>query len=464
MIDPPMDHEGFQRVPPHDIQSEVCVIGAVMLRPSDCAEAMKLLGPDDFYRPAHQLLWSMLTEMVDRGEPLDLVTTKAELEHRGQLAAAGGWDYLAAIVEGVPSSANSASYAKTVCDRARLRKIISLGTALVSDAYATMAEADELASSATTALAQLLETGQAGRTQTVHEAVAEVLSRSEAVQRGDIPPGLMTGFRCLDEKIQGLQEGNMLTIAGSTGVGKTALALKMLMNMAREGVACKVFSNEMNTHEVGMRLLQMASGVCGLVVRGGRQLVADWQKTNFAAEEFASWGKAFEITDEPMTVEQMVHETQAMQGRAGRMPGVVMVDYAQIVPVSGNMTSYEKVTHAARGVKALGQKLGVVTVLLSQLNRGPDRDKREPEDYELKGSGELEQASNHLILLWDPEKGDGEPHMAPHGGKLIHARIAKGRDNAKTPWRGSGEIRLAFHGPTTDYTEIATTPETEVRR
>ena len=442
----------YSRIPPHDIQAEVCVIGAVMLRAADCVEAMKLLKPSHFYRPAHQVLWSVLTDMTDKGVGIDLVTVKAELEFRGQLPAVGGLDYVVAIVEGVPSSANSAYYAKIVYDRHRLRELIVLGNSLASNAFATFADPTALASEATTDLCQLLETGQVGRTQTAYAAAKEVLEQSERVQKDGVSPGLLLGIHGIDEKMEGLQPSDVCVVAGASSVGKTALALAFVRYAAGGGVACKVFSNEMSTAQVATRLLQAMSGVNGLKIRGGHQSAEDWGATSAALEELGRWGSGVEVTDEPMTVAQMLHETQAMQGRCGRMPGLVVIDYAQIVPGKGDLR--ERVTAVARGVKELAMRLSTAVVLLSQLSRDAAKQHRPPTKEELRETSELEQAANHVLLLYDPTDAGREAETAPEGGKVIWLRIAKGRDNATTPWEGPGRIRLAFFGPTTDYREL----------
>jgi len=446
------DAYGIERVPPHSIEAEVCVIGAMFYSVRDCAGAMALLEPEHFFRPAHQLLWSTLVEMVGRGLPLDLVTVKQFLVDRGQFASLGGPDYLVEIVEGVPSSARATSYAETVFEKARLRELISLGANLVNNGYATMAEPDALSSDAAEKLSRIMQSGTTNRTQTAYEASRRVLVESESVQMKETPAALSLGFPRIDACTGGgVRPGQVIYVGADTSVGKSALVIKWLVNVAmRQEVGVKLFSAEMSNMEVGQRLLQVMSGVNGLKIQTGGMLAQDWQNANNALEEMRQWGDAVELSDEPMTVPQMRAEASAMELRCPRKIGLVIIDYLQIIDGPGQDVR-TRIMDITRGLKMMAKSLMVPIIVPSQFSRGFKKDRRAPETHDLKESASIEHDADGIILLHRPDP----PETCPEGGKIIHAKIAKWRNGRTTEWEGPGSIRLVFNAPTTDYTEIA---------
>jgi len=444
--------DSFVRVPPHSIEAEVCVIGSLILRPPDCADAMKLLTPEHFYRPAHGLIWSALVDMVARSIPVDLVTLREELLRRNQLASVGGIEYAVTIAEGLPSSANATHYAKTVLEKHRLRELIVLGTGLVSDAYATTAEADDLSSRTAESLSRLLETGTANRTVTAYDAAQRVLVESESVQSGETPAALSLGFKSLDEcSGGGVRPGQVIYVGADTSVGKTSLVTKFLINVAlRQEVGVKMYSAEMSNMEVGQRLIQIMSGVNGLMIQRGGMQPGHWQAANEAVETMRQWGKSVELTDEPLTVAQMRAEITAMQTRCPLRVGLAIIDYLQIIASTSDRGIRERIMEITRDLKIMAKALMIPIIVPSQFSRGWKKENRPPEIHDLKESSTIEHDADGIILLHRPFP----PQMAPEGGTIIWARVAKWRNGKPTEWEGEDAIRLVFTGPTTDYREL----------
>ena len=441
------------RVPPHSIEAETCAIGALMLRQSDCVDAMKLLTPSHFYRPAHQIIWSILVSMVERSIPIDLVSSKDELLKTGQLSSIGGIEYLTQIVEGVPSSANATYYAGIVFEKARLRDLIVLGSTLVHDAYATMADADGLSSGAAERLSRLMETGTTNRTLTVYEAARRVLVESESVQAGEIPAALSLGFPQIDDCAGGgVRPGQVIYVGADTSVGKTALVTKWLTNVAlRQEAGVKMFSAEMTNMEVGQRMIQIMSGVNGLMIQRGGMQAGEWRNANAAVETMRTWGKSVELTDEPLTVAQMRAEITAMQTRCPLRVGLAIIDYLQIIESAEDRGVRERIMGITRGLKIMAKALMIPIIVPSQFSRGWKKENRPPEIHDLKESGTIGHDGDGIILLHrlDP------PQTAARGGSIVWAKVAKWRNGRTTEWEGPGSIRLVFNAPTTDYTEIA---------
>ena len=453
-MNPPIDHEGFQRVPPHAIEAETCVIGAMLYSVADCGEAMRILDPEHFYRPAHQIIWQAMLGMVENRIPVDLVTLKQHLVDRDQYTNIGGDDYTSAIMEGVPSSARATTYAKTVHEKWRLRELIRLGSNVCNDAYATMADAGTLASGAAETLCGLLETDKAKRQVTAHEAGKMVLAEARAVKEGLKAPGLSTGFATVDGCIGGgFKPGQLVVVAADTSVGKSALLLKLLVNAVLiSGVPAALYSAEMSNLELGQRLVQMQSGVNGLDIQMGRYNDADWFDMQKAVDDMSTWGERFRLTDSPMTVAQMRVDAMAMRMQLGEKLGLVGIDYLQILPAPDERNIRERIAGITRGTKLMAKDIEAPVLLLSQFSRAFKSEHREPEIRDLRESKTIEDDADVIILLHRPDP----PVTLAGGGREIWVKIAKARGGRTTEWTGASSIRFCFFGPTTDYTELRT--------
>src|SRR6478736_3462430 len=208
----------FDRTPPQSIEAEQSVLGAMMLSKDAIADVVEILRPNDFYRPAHQVIYDSVLDLYGRGEPADAVTVSAELTRSGQLSRVGGAPYLHTLISMVPTAANAGYYAEIVADRATLRRLVQAGTRIVQMGY--------------------------------------------DASSGGTGTGIPTGFQQLDEITNGLHPGQMITVAGRPGSGKSTLALDFARSAAvKNGKPAVIFSLEMSKIEIMMRMFSAEATV-----------------------------------------------------------------------------------------------------------------------------------------------------------------------------------------------------------
>jgi replicative DNA helicase len=236
-----------------------------------------------------------------------------------------------------------------------------------------------------------------------------------------------------------------VVIAASTSIGKTAIALRMAANVAAAGGVVKVFSVEMSTDELGARLLAMWSGVDGLRIAQGRVGEHDRGRLERAQAEFARWGRNVELTDRPLTVPQMGAELRRMGHRLNKQIDLAVIDYLQIVPGHEGDNIREKINGITRAAKLMAQELRVPVLLLSQLSRTAQAERRPPELHDLKESSSIEQDADGVILLH--RRHDARADVVS-GNVEIDAKIAKWRNGLTTQW---GQLSLTFRRDTADF-------------
>jgi replicative DNA helicase len=272
------------------------------------------------------------------------------------------------------------------------------------------------------------------------------MDRAERVAAGQEPAGLSLGWRDLDDASGGgLRPGQLVVIAASTSIGKTAISLRMASNVAATGGAVKVFCVEMSVDELGSRLLAMHSGVDGLLIARGRIGERDRGRLEQAQAEFARWGRNVELTDRPLTVPQMGAELRRMGHRLNKQIDLAVIDYLQIVPAHEGDNLREKINAITRAAKLMAQELKIPVLLLSQLSRTSQSERRPPELHDLKESSSIEQDADGVILLH--RRHDARVDIMS-GNVEIDAKIAKWRNGMTTQW---GQLSLNFRRSTADF-------------
>ena len=450
------------RIPPQDVVAERHVLGLALAGGAPYGTAgehflkmRSIVKAADFFVPAHVALWQALEAMHAAGKPIEFAAVAAELRATGKLGAvgqAGGTDedgaaYLTELVEGYSfSTANADHYAGIVRERSHKRQIIMAGAEMIEAGYDATAEAADVIRDAEQRLYALAPSRALGRTLTVAEAAQRAIDRAGRVAAGEEPPGLSLGWHDLDlASGGGLRPGQLVVVAAATSIGKTALALKMAGNVAGAGGVVKVFSVEMSADELGARLLAMHSGVNGLRIAQGRIGERDRERLEQAQAEFARWGRNVELTDRPLTVPQMGAELRRMGHRLNQQIDLAVIDYLQIVPAHEGKDIREKINCITRAAKLMAQELRVPVLLLSQLSRTAQAERRPPELHDLKESSSIEQDADGVILLH--RRADARVDVMS-GNVEIDAKIAKWRNGMTTSW---GQLSLSFRRETADF-------------
>ena len=377
------------RVPPHNLQAEESLLGAMLLSRDAIVSAVEIqLDADDFYKPAHGHIFDAITSLYAQGEPADPVTVADELARADLLEAVGGASVLISLQASTPAIGNAGRYARIVEEMALLRRLIGvageiaeLGYGLPEDVPGAVDEAEAL----------VFDVAQRRVTDSVsplRELLSQHLDHLEALyERNETITGIPTGFTDLDQQLAGLQPSNLVIVGGRPGTGKTSLALGIAAHAALEAhIPVLVFSLEMSHRELTQRLLCSEARVDATRMRNGRLLEADWPKISNAVGRLAE-ADIF-IDDNPrLTVMEIRAKARRMKSRHGL--GLIVVDYLQLMSGRTNAENRQvEVSEISRGLKILARELAVPVVALSQLSRNLEtRADKRPVLADLRESG-----------------------------------------------------------------------------
>jgi replicative DNA helicase len=364
------------RVPPHSIEAEQSVLGAVLLDNAAWEKIGDVLREEDFYRHDHRLIWQHLSRLLERNQPADVLTLQDALKSTGKLDEAGGLKYLNALASGTPSAANVRRYAEIVRDRAVLRRLIS-----VSDDIATTAlnpagrDTRQILDEAESKVFQISEDGSRGRAgfQDLQSVLAQVVERVDDLYNRENPndiTGVPTGFIDLDRMTSGMQPGDMIILAARPSVGKTAFALNICEHVAiDQGMPVAVFSMEMGAAQLAMRLVCSVGRIDQQRLRTGRLTEDDWPRLTSAIQKMQDANLFIDETPalNPLELRARARRLARQYGKLG----LVMVDYLQLMSGTGNSNENRatEVSEISRSLKALAKELHVPVIALSQLSR-----------------------------------------------------------------------------------------------
>ncbi|MFC5281726.1 replicative DNA helicase [Arcanobacterium canis] len=431
-------NSSFERTPPQNIEAEMSVLGGMMLSKDAIAEVVEVLRTDDFYRPAHAIVFEVIMDLFSRGEPADAVLVGGELDRRGKLEQIGGRAYLHTLVAGVPTAANTAYYAQIVREQAQLRSLVEVGTRITQLGYNT--EGGDVAALLNMAQSEVYAMTQSRASHdyaAVREVIPGLIEELEAnASRDGGLAGLATGFTDLDDVLSGLRSSQMIIVAARPGMGKSTLAMDFCRHAAiRENKPVAFFSLEMNRNELMMRVLAAEGSVfLNKLIRGDIDQKG-WETIASTIER---------IGDAPLFIDDSpnltMSEIRAKARRLRQQEGIelIVIDYLQLLTSGGRTpeSRQQEVSEFSRSIKLLAKELEIPIIAISQLNRDPERrnDKR-PQVSDLRESGSLEQDADVVILINRPDAEEAGMEAPP--SEVI---IGKHRSGP------TGTVELAFQG------------------
>jgi replicative DNA helicase len=397
------------RLPPHSVEAEQAVLGGLLLSNSAWDRIGDLVSESDFYRQDHRVIWRCITRLVEDNKPADVLTVTEALKTTGEVQDVGGLAYLHQLASGTPSAANIRRYAEIVRERAIMRKLAEVGTSIADSAYSPAGrDAKQLLDEAET---RILEIGESGnRTSesfaTMSKLLAEVMTRLDELHKNpSAVTGKATGFHDLDERTAGLQDGDLIIIAGRPAMGKTSFALNIAEHVGLElKLPVLIFSMEMGGSQLGNRFLSSVARVDAQKMRTGRLETSDWDKLGMALGKL---NEAPILIDETAGLNPMELRSRARRSwREYGGLGLVVVDYLQLMSPSssGVENRATELGEISRGLKNLAKELQVPVIALSQLNRSVEQrtDKR-PVMADLRESGSLEQDADLILFIYRDE-------------------------------------------------------------
>ena len=398
-----MVEELVARQLPHSVEAEQAVLGSILLDSRCLTDVIGIVRPEDFYLQQNREIYETIYRMFSFAQDIDPVTVLAKMQEMG-VHHDNSRDYVSQLLQITPTAANAAQYARIVKDKAMLRALSDASTdisQLVQEQVGTTAEILELAEKKIYAIRKD-ERGDSLEPIgiTLHKVFDHL---TELSQSDSAIPGLSTGMRDLDKKINGLNKSDLVLVAARPAMGKSAFALNLALNVAKKyKKAVAIFNLEMSREQLAMRLLAIESFVDGQKMQTGKLTEDEWAKLSMASVALSQTD--IRIDDTPsITVADMNAKCRRVENL-----GLVVVDYLQLMQGSGygkgGDSRVNVVSDISRSLKIMAKELNVPVICLSQLSRGPEsRPDKRPMLSDLRESGAIEQDADEVLFLYRDE-------------------------------------------------------------
>jgi replicative DNA helicase len=385
------------RVPPHDLDAERAVIGAMLVSETAVAAVAERLAAEDFYSEVHRIIYGAMMRLYSRGDPIDQLTLTNELRSVNEFDRIGGRPYVFQIVESVPTAANAGRYADIVRGKALLRAVIDVGSRITEDAF----REPENVSAALDSAEQLIY-GVSNRTLREHLAPVSELAPGalEMIQRlyeqeGEVT-GVETGFEDLDRLTTGFHKSDLIILAARPAMGKTAMALNAIWHASGEKkLPVAIFSLEMSKEQLVQRLISQTTRIPAQALRSGNVKAEDWPKLVRGVAEVSRAPIWIDDTAGVtlMEIRAKVRRLASQLHASGQVPlSLVVVDYLQLMIGGEGRNRQEnrqqEVAEISRGLKVLARDLDVPVLAIAQLSRAVEaRHDKRPLLSDLRDSG-----------------------------------------------------------------------------
>ncbi|RLU30583.1 replicative DNA helicase [Streptococcus iniae] len=433
---------------PQDLPTEQSVIGSIFISPDKLITVAEFVKPQDFYKPAHQVIFKTMLTLSENGEAIDLVTIRTALENQGDLQNVGGLPYIAELVNAVPTSTNADYYAKIVAEKAMLRNVIANLSESLSSAYSGDHSADDVIAKAEQALINVSQNNNRNGFKPIYDIIRQ--SQEKIEERSNTKSeitGLATGFKELDKLTTGLHEDNLIVLAARPAMGKTAFALNIAQNVAtKEKKPVAVFSLEMGAESLVERMLAAEGTVMSHHIRTGQLTVDEWKRLIYAQGQLAD--APIYIDDSAgVNIAEIRAKSRKLSQETGGL-GLIVIDYLQLITGSGSDNRQQVVSEISRQLKIIAKELKVPVIALSQLSRSVElRNDKRPIISDLRESGSIEQDADIVAFLYRDdyyqEKKEGQPES-----NITELIIKKNRHGSL------GTVKLYFHKEYTKFSSI----------
>ncbi len=403
-----LDYTG--RRAPWSNDAEQAVLGAMLLDQDAALKGAEFLDDTMFYKEAHRILFRAMVGLTERNDVIDPVTLREELVKRGDLDRAGGMEYLATLIDVVPTAANIEYHTRIVRDKAVLRRLVEAATEIIQDVYETRGDSGEVLDEAEHRIFRVAQFRRSEDFSRLKELIWPTMERIEQLQGGHgAVTGVASGFVDLDRMTAGFQKGDLVIIAARPSMGKTSLVLNCVQHAAIEHqVGVGLFSLEMSKEALVQRLLCSEGLVDAQRLRRGALRDDDYPKLARAA---GLLGTAPIWIDDSAALTPLAMRSKARRLKAEHDIGMVVVDYLQLMQGPSSVENrQQEISYISRALKALAKELDVPVLALSQLSRAPEQrtgEGRRPQLSDLRESGAIEQDADLVCFIYRPEMYEG---------------------------------------------------------
>ena len=386
---------------PQSIEAELAVLGAMLSSKDAISKALQWLRSHHFYKESHSKIFLVMSDLFDKGEPIDTISVINKLKKNKQIDNVGGAYFITGLVESVPTAANVESYAKIVLEKFMLRELIRASHELSKDAYNDRQDVGEILDAAEQTIFSITQDRLRGGFMPIEGILHDTFKNLDRIASN---PGSVTGVASglidLDEITSGFQKGDLVIIAGRPSMGKTALALSVMRNAAIDfKVPVGMFSLEMANHQLAQRLLCAEGRVDSHLVRTGKLPKNQWKNLSLAVGSLA---EAEIYLDDTPAITVLELRAKARRLKAEKNLGLIIIDYLQLMQGPRNIESrQQEISNISRSLKALAKELDVPVIALSQLSRAVEqRSDHRPQLSDLRESGAIDQDADVVIFLY----------------------------------------------------------------
>ena len=367
-----MEGQLIGRVPPHSIEAEQSVLGAMILDKEAINEAIEIIRPDDFYKEANAEIYEAIITLFNKNEPVDLITLSEELKRRGTLENIGGVTYLANLSSGVATTANTKYYCKIVEEKSILRKLIKSSNEIMGKAYEDSEDVNVIIEKAEKEIFDITQGTQREGFSPISEVLLDSFAKIEemAANQGGLT-GLTTGFIDLDNNLSGLQNSDLILLAARPSMGKTAFGINIATNSALKAKAnVAIFSLEMSKEQLVQRMIAATAHVDLQKIISGRLTEDEWLQI---INSMGPLSQANIFIDDTAGISLMEMKAKCRKLKMEKGLDLILIDYLQLMQMEGYKENrQQEISAISRGLKGLAKEMNCPVIALSQLSRAPE--------------------------------------------------------------------------------------------
>lgn len=445
------------RIPPHNLDAEMALLGSIMLRPDAIYEIMDTVGPNSFYFEKHRVIYETMLDLFGKRDPIDILSLTSKLKEKGLLERVGGTTFLTELTTMVPSSANIKHYAEIVMKKFMMRELISASEHISHLGFNEAGELEEILDSAEKRIFDITQHfSTTGNFKDLTPLLQDAVDRFHKLSSADHEiRGVETGFKSLDDILGGFQKTDLVILAARPSVGKTALALDIARRTAHiHKNAVGIFSLEMSADQLVDRIVSAHSKIDNSVIRKGVRV----QQGSWRDDVFKNISTALdELSRTPIYIDDQAGNTIMKMRSAARKLKIekglklLIVDYLQLMTPTNARSGdsmVQQVTEISRGLKQLAKELQIPIVALSQLSRAVENRGGKPKLSDLRDSGSIEQDADCVIFIHSDDADIRDENGKMKEIQRKHLIIAKHRNGPL------GEVQLDYHTRTNTFVEI----------
>lgn len=442
----------FSATPPMAVEAEQSLIGSILWDPKVLGDVLQIVRSGvDFSQPRHARIYDAMIELYDKTASVDAIALQTLLRDRGILEEVGGIDYILSLAEAVASPVHAPHYARIIREKATVRELIEAAGEILAEAHQSHDPAQQVLERAEQRIFRIAQRRESASFASMKDLVDETMRIIEASD-GKGFMGVRTGYLAIDEMMNGLQNGEMIILAARPSMGKTALALNLMENIALLGVPSAMFSLEMSRQQLVQRMLSARGGIDGQKMRRHMLGGDDHRRLMSACDDLSK--APIYIDDSPgLSLLGMRSKARRLKEQFGI--GFIAIDYLQLMSSGTKVESRQiEVSEISRGIKAMARELELPVLCLSQLNRAAEqREGHRPRMSDLRESGSIEQDADVVAMLHreayyhrqDPNWLDANPEKE-NTAELI---VCKQRNGP------TGTVNLIWDGDTTRFKTMA---------